>query len=117
MAATCVSPPHVLFCFTLGLIWHHDDRRLVSVGAGGACYTWDMGTLARVREAEFVDKTALYHGVGLTSRGALTICRTAAGKLHVLHSGQLRSEVRWLALRAAGNWYIVHRCKSVGKLL
>jgi WD40 repeat protein len=40
--------------------WSADDRRLVSVGAGGAVYTWDVAASSRLVELDFVDKALVY---------------------------------------------------------
>lgn len=37
-----------------GICWANKDRFLVSVGAGGACYTWDMGAFSRDSDREYV---------------------------------------------------------------
>ncbi len=38
-----------------------DDTRLISVGAGGACYFWDLQTGSRIIELEYVDKKCIYY--------------------------------------------------------
>jgi WD40 repeat protein len=42
------------------VVFTGDDRRLVSTGAGGAVYFWDLSTSSRLVELEYVDKKCLY---------------------------------------------------------
>ncbi|MEW5309048.1 MAG: hypothetical protein WDW38_000960 [Sanguina aurantia] len=63
-----------------------DDRTLVSTGAGGAVYFWDMASFKRMPEHEFVDKRSIFTSVqclnahiggccektGVRSRAAIT---------------------------------------------
>lgn len=42
------------------LVFTGHDRRLVSTGAGGAVYFWDLCTGSRLVELEYVDKKCLY---------------------------------------------------------
>lgn len=42
------------------LVFTGDDRRLISTGAGGACYFWDISTGTRLIELEYVDKKCVY---------------------------------------------------------
>jgi WD40 repeat protein len=51
------------------LVFSGDDRRLVSSGAGGAVYFWDMSTGARLMELEYVDKQCVYYTGGCSSWG------------------------------------------------
>jgi WD40 repeat protein len=46
------------------LVFSGDDKRLVSSGAGGAVYFWDMSTGARLMELEYVDKQCVYYTGG-----------------------------------------------------
>lgn len=43
------------------LVFSGDDKRLISSGAGGAVYFWDMTTGARLMELEYVDKKCVYY--------------------------------------------------------
>lgn len=45
-----------------------NDRMLVSSGAGGAIYFWDMNTLTKVSELEYVDKLSIYCNAMFLSR-------------------------------------------------
>lgn len=42
------------------VVFTGDNRRLVSTGAGGAVYFWDLCTGSRLVELEYVDKKCLY---------------------------------------------------------
>lgn len=53
------------------LVFTGDDRRLVSTGAGGAVYFWDLSTGTRLVELEYVDKKCVY------CSGEVVACRTA----------------------------------------
>jgi WD40 repeat protein len=63
------------------LVFTGDDKRLVSTGAGGAVYFWDLSTGTRLTELEYVDKKCIYcSGVleqavqCITQRAALCTC-------------------------------------------
>eukprot|EP00878_Enallax_costatus_P036943 GHUV01041578.1.p1 GENE.GHUV01041578.1~~GHUV01041578.1.p1 ORF type:complete len:135 (-),score=39.55 GHUV01041578.1:3-407(-) len=43
------------------LVFSGDDSRLVSSGAGGAVYFWDLATGSRIMELEYVDKKCVYY--------------------------------------------------------
>lgn len=45
-----------------------NDRMLVSSGAGGAIYFWDMNTLTKISELEYVDKMSIYCNAIFLSR-------------------------------------------------
>ncbi|DBB08551.1 TPA: WD repeat-containing protein 49 [Trebouxia sp. C0006] len=42
------------------MAWSPDDARLASVGAGGACYQWDVPAGVKIAREEFVDKQKNY---------------------------------------------------------
>jgi hypothetical protein len=42
------------------LVFTGDDSRLISTGAGGAVYFWDLSTGSRLIELEYVDKKCVY---------------------------------------------------------
>lgn len=42
------------------LVFTGDDSRLISTGAGGAVYFWDLSTGCRLIELEYVDKKCVY---------------------------------------------------------
>ena len=42
------------------LVFTGDDSRLISAGAGGAVYFWDLSTGTRLVELEYVDKKCVY---------------------------------------------------------
>jgi hypothetical protein len=46
------------------LAFSGDDKRLISSGAGGAVYFWDMSTGARLMELEYVDKQCVFYTGG-----------------------------------------------------
>ena len=71
------------------LRWSLDDRRLISVGAGGACYIWDIKTFSRLADEEYVDKTCSYHSVTMNSQGNAAVARTYSGKLQHIAKGEV----------------------------
>lgn len=46
------------------LAWARDGAHLVSVGAGGAVYWWEVGSGTRLMELEYVDKACVYTAGG-----------------------------------------------------
>lgn len=42
------------------LVFSGDDKRLISTGAGGAVYFWELSTGTRLIELEYVDKKCIY---------------------------------------------------------
>lgn len=50
------------------LVFSGDDTRLVSSGAGGAVYFWDLATGSRLMELEYVDKKCVYFAGEIGSR-------------------------------------------------
>ncbi|KAF8067333.1 CFAP57 [Scenedesmus sp. PABB004] len=95
-----------------GLAFSGDDRRLVSCGAGGALYFWDVPSCARLGELEFVDKRSIYHALAHHDRvpAGAAVARTTDGRLQHIQGGQLMYELSGLgsndsspvALTAAG---------------
>lgn len=62
MRPLCVLKAHV--STVTDLAFSGDDRRLVSSGAGGAVYFWDLSTGSRLIELEYVDKQCVYYTGG-----------------------------------------------------
>lgn len=63
--------------------WSPDDARLASVGAGGACYQWDVPGGIKIAEEEYVDKQKNYCWVGFCSNNGTSgvMVRSLDGKL------------------------------------
>jgi WD40 repeat protein len=73
------------------LVFTGDDKRLVSTGAGGAVYFWDLSTGTRLTELEYVDKKCLYCS-GVLVQAVQCISQGAALCMCVL-SGQWASHL------------------------
>lgn len=58
MEAVAVLKGHV--SSVTDLVFTGDDSRLISTGAGGAVYFWDLSTGSRLIELEYVDKKCVY---------------------------------------------------------
>jgi len=76
--------------------WSKDDRRLVSCGAGGAVYVWDVSTGVRLSGLEYVHKACVYTAVCCVGRSGGVLARTADGRLQHLVDGALVHEVSGL---------------------
>eukprot|EP00798_Chlamydomonas_sp_ICE-L_P028757 gene28757-31939_t len=61
-----------------------DDNMLVSIGAGGAVYFWNLSTYSRRSDMEFVDKRCIYPGA---------IVRTRNGRIQHIQDGQVQFEL------------------------
>lgn len=59
------------------LVFSGDDKRLVSSGAGGAVYFWDLATGSRLMELEYVDKKSVYYA----GAADISICLHYDGQL------------------------------------
>lgn len=59
-----IRPLHVLKAHVstvTDFVFSGNDQRLVSCGAGGAVYFWDLATGSRLMELEYVDKKCVYY--------------------------------------------------------
>ena len=65
------------------LAWSSDDTRLASVGAGGACYRWDVPGGVKIADEEYVDKQKNYCWVQFCGTGHANgvVVRSLDGKL------------------------------------
>lgn len=85
----CLMQGHVSTISCLS--WSSDDTRLASVGAGGACYQWDIPGGVKIANEEYVDKQKNYCWVQFCGTGHAygVIVRSLDGKLQhiqvVLH--------------------------------
>ncbi|GLC77526.1 WD repeat-containing protein 49 [Pleodorina starrii] len=71
-----------------------DDRMLVSVGAGGAVYFWDLSSYSRVMDLELVDKQALYCSVAVSnSETGAAVVRASDGRVQQIYNGKVQYEV------------------------
>ena len=63
--------------------WSSDDARLASVGAGGACYQWDVPMGTKIAQEEYVDKQKNYCWVEFCSNNSTSglVLRSLDGKL------------------------------------
>ena len=66
--------------------WSSDDARLASVGAGGACYQWDVLAGVKIAQEEYVDKQKNYCWVDFCSSSSSSstsgvVVRSLDGKL------------------------------------
>lgn len=63
--------------------WSPDDARLASVGAGGACYQWNVPGGVKIAEEEYVDKQKNYCWVEFCSNNSTSgvVVRSLDGKL------------------------------------
>ena len=63
--------------------WSPDDARLASVGAGGACYQWDVPGGVKIAQEEYVDKQKNYCWVEFlgSSSTAGVVVRSLDGKI------------------------------------
>ena len=63
--------------------WSSDDARLASVGAGGACYQWDVPGGVKIAQEEYVDKQNNYCWVEFCSNNSTSgvVVRSLDGKL------------------------------------
>ncbi|GMH32503.1 hypothetical protein BSKO_00337 [Bryopsis sp. KO-2023] len=77
-----------------GFRWANKDRYLVSVGAGGACYTWDMGSFSRDSDREYVDKKNTYHSLAVTTKEIGAVIRTYDGKIQHIKNGVVEHEIQ-----------------------
>ena len=50
------------------LQFNADDRTLVSTGAGGAVYFWDLTNFSRIVDLEHVDKRLIFNSSAFLSR-------------------------------------------------
>ena len=50
------------------LEFSHDDRMLVSTGAGGAVYFWNLTNFSRITDMEHVDKKIIFNSSAFLSR-------------------------------------------------
>eukprot|EP00878_Enallax_costatus_P010135 GHUV01010580.1.p1 GENE.GHUV01010580.1~~GHUV01010580.1.p1 ORF type:complete len:1050 (+),score=361.27 GHUV01010580.1:412-3561(+) len=78
------------------LVFSGDDSRLVSSGAGGAVYFWDLATGSRIMELEYVDKKCVYYAACHHDRSSAAVVRTMDGRLQHLQDGHLAFEVAGL---------------------
>lgn len=81
------------------MAWSPDDNRLASVGAGGACYQWDIIAGVKIAHEEYVDKQKNYCCVQFCSSSSSAygvVVRSLDGKIQhiqvwavllLLHSG------------------------------
>jgi WD40 repeat protein len=67
--------------------WSPDDRTLLSGSAGGAVYFWDLVTMSRVRDWEYVDKVSTFSAVQLCADGKHGVVRATQGAVHIVAEG------------------------------
>eukprot|EP00775_Hariotina_reticulata_P011301 gene11301-11451_t len=97
--ACVMRPLHVLKAHVstvTDFVFSGDDQRLVSCGAGGAVYFWDLATGSRLMELEYVDKKCVYYALCYSDRHAGVIARTTDGRLQHIQDGRLAFEVSGL---------------------
>ncbi|WIA33170.1 hypothetical protein OEZ86_006317 [Tetradesmus obliquus] len=104
------------------LVFSGDDRRLVSSGAGGAVYFWDMSTGARLMELEYVDKQCVYCTACYNDRHAAAVVRTMDGRVQHIQDGQLAYELAGLGNDASpmaitGDGRVVLACTNRGSII
>uniref|UniRef100_A0A383W626 Uncharacterized protein n=1 Tax=Tetradesmus obliquus TaxID=3088 RepID=A0A383W626_TETOB len=104
------------------LVFSGDDRRLVSSGAGGAVYFWDMSTGARLMELEYVDKQCVYYTACYNDRHAAAVVRTMDGRVQHIQDGQLAYELAGLGNDASpmaitGDGRVVLACTNTGSII
>lgn len=63
------------------ICWAADDTKLASVGAGGACYQWNVAKAARIATEEYVDKKKNYLHVAFGEPATVAFTRTMDGSL------------------------------------
>jgi len=65
------------------MAWSPDDARLASVGAGGACYQWDVPAGVKIAQEEFVDKQKNYCCVQFCNNSSTSgvVVRSLDGKI------------------------------------
>lgn len=66
------------------MAWSPDDTRLASVGAGGACYQWDIHGGVKIAHEEYVDKQKNYCCVQFCSSSSSAygvVVRSLDGKI------------------------------------
>jgi WD40 repeat protein len=65
------------------MAWSPDDARLASVGAGGACYQWDVPAGVKIAHEEFVDKQKNYSCVQFCNNSSTSgvVVRSLDGKI------------------------------------
>ncbi|DBA85209.1 TPA: WD repeat-containing protein 49 [Trebouxia sp. C0005] len=71
------------------MAWSHDDARLASVGAGGACYQWDVPAGVKIAQEEFVDKQKNYCCVQFCNNSSTSgvVVRSLDGKIQHIQGG------------------------------
>uniref|UniRef100_A0A7R9VL67 Cilia- and flagella-associated protein 57 n=1 Tax=Chlamydomonas euryale TaxID=1486919 RepID=A0A7R9VL67_9CHLO len=88
----CVLKGHV--SAVTSLCFSADDRVLVSTGAGGAVYFWDLVNGTRIIDQEFVDKRSIYCSAAQLARpGSGAIVRSRDGRLQHVRAGRVVHEV------------------------
>jgi WD40 repeat protein len=67
--------------------WAADDRTLLSTSSGGVVYVWDIVTMQRLRECEFINKACNFHGLQISADGHRAAARSTQGEIHLLSCG------------------------------
>ncbi|KAF6260716.1 hypothetical protein COO60DRAFT_1637364 [Scenedesmus sp. NREL 46B-D3] len=104
------------------LVFSGDDKRLISSGAGGAVYFWDMSTGARLMDLEYVDKQCVYYTACYNDRHAAAVVRTMDGRVQHIQDGQLAYELTGLGndaspLAVTGDGRVVLACTNRGSII
>ena len=75
------------------MAWSADDTRLASVGAGGACYQWDVPGGVKIAQEEYVDKQKQYCWVQFceASSAAGVVVRSLDGKIQHIRVGHTKA--------------------------
>eukprot|EP00210_Caulerpa_lentillifera_P001722 g1654.t2 len=92
----CKEPRHVLkghLSEISDLCWNSTDTELVSVAAGGACYTWSLTTGQKDKNKEYINKNCLFNRV-LPGPESCCFVFTHNGRIQLLREGKLETELK-----------------------
>lgn len=77
-----------------GVAWSNDGTILISCGADGAVYTWDVSSSNRINEV--VTKQCPYLGIATLSAGKTYFLTTGDASIKVFQGAQVRCLIKCL---------------------